>query len=88
MDSIDIFLLTSRWEGFGFVLAEAMAAAKPIVAFDISSNPELVSHGVNGYLAEPFDTGKFTYYLTELINNPNLILNSVSNHLKYCFSLN
>ena len=72
MDSIDIFLLTSRWEGFGFVLAEAMAAAKPIVAFDISSNPELVSHGVNGYLAEPFDTGKFTYYLTELINNPKL----------------
>jgi glycosyltransferase involved in cell wall biosynthesis len=72
MQSIDIFLLTSRWEGFGFVLAEAMAANKPIVAFDISSNPELVKHGINGFLAEPFDTAEFTNYLITLIKNEKL----------------
>ena len=32
MNSIDIFLLSSAWEGFGFVLVEAMLRAKPIVA--------------------------------------------------------
>ena len=69
MQSIDIFLLSSRWEGFGYVLAEAMAAAKPIVAFDVSSNPELVKHGVNGFLAAPFDTGQFAHYLMRLIKD-------------------
>jgi glycosyltransferase involved in cell wall biosynthesis len=72
MHSIDIFLLSSRWEGFGYVLAEAMAAAKPIVAFDVSSNPELVRHGVNGFLAAPFDTRQFAHYLMMLIKNRNL----------------
>ncbi len=72
MHSIDIFLLSSRWEGFGFVLAEAMAASKPIVAFDISSNPELVTHGINGFLASPFDTTEFANYLITLIKNQNL----------------
>lgn len=50
MASIDIFLLTSIWEGFGFVLVEAMKKSKPIVAFDTSSNPEIVENGKNGYL--------------------------------------
>jgi len=72
MQSIDIFLLTSRWEGFGFVLAEAMAAGKPIVAFDISSNPELVHHGANGFLAEAFNTREFAGYLITLIKNKTL----------------
>lgn len=50
MESIDIFVLPSRWEGFGYVLAEAMASRKPIVAFNVSSNPELVEDGVTGTL--------------------------------------
>ena len=47
---VDIFVLTSLWEGFGFVLLEAMLARKPIVAFGISNIPELVRHGDNGLL--------------------------------------
>jgi len=72
MESIDIFLLPSRWEGFGFVLAEAMVAKKPIVAFNISSNPELVKHGVNGFMADPFNIDEFAGYLITLIKNPVL----------------
>lgn len=72
MRSIDIFLLTSRWEGFGFVLAEAMVASRPIVAFDISSNPELVQHGQNGFLAPPFDLEEFISYLRALIHDETL----------------
>lgn len=69
MRSIDIFLLTSLWEGFGFVLAEAMLNKKPIVAWDISSNPELVNHNVNGYLAPPFKVEIFTQRIINLIEN-------------------
>lgn len=72
MQSIDIFVLTSRWEGFGFVLAEAMIQKKPVVAFHISSNPELVLHGKNGFLARPFDVDEFSKYLVTLIKNKQL----------------
>jgi len=72
MNSIDIFLLTSLWEGFGFVLAEAMLNIKPIVAWNISSNPELVNHGENGYLAPPFEIETFTQQIIKLIKDPKL----------------
>ncbi len=72
MNEIDIFVLPSRWEGFGYVLAEAMSAGKPIVAFDISSNPELVENGVNGFLVPWNDQEAFIHALLELINNPDL----------------
>ncbi|SBV99541.1 Glycosyl transferase group 1 [uncultured delta proteobacterium] len=48
--SIDMFALSSLWEGFGFVLAEAQLAAKPVLAFDGNSMPEVVSHGETGLL--------------------------------------
>lgn len=49
-NSIDIFVLSSLWEGFGYVLVEAMAAKVPVVAFGVSNIPELVEHGHNGLL--------------------------------------
>lgn len=47
---IDIFVLSSHWEGFGYVLVESMALAKPVIAYRISSNPELIEDGLNGFL--------------------------------------
>lgn len=49
-NSIDLYVHTARWEGFGFAIAEAMAHSKAVVAFDISSNPELVQHHTTGKL--------------------------------------
>nr|WP_315402678.1 glycosyltransferase [uncultured Sphingobacterium sp.] len=49
---IDIFILSSLWEGFGYVLAEASLAEKPIIAFNSSSNPELVKDNISGFLTE------------------------------------
>lgn len=48
--SIDIFVLSSLWEGFGFVLAEAMLAEKPVLAFNVSNIPEIVEDGLSGRL--------------------------------------
>lgn len=52
MKSIDIFLLPSHWEGFGYVMVEAMLCRKPVIAFNISSNPEIVEDGESGFLIE------------------------------------
>jgi glycosyltransferase involved in cell wall biosynthesis len=48
----DVFLLTSRYEGFGNVLIEAMACGVPVVATASAGTRDIVQHGVNGMLVE------------------------------------
>lgn len=67
MDTIDVFLLPSIWEGFGYVLAEAMLCEKPVIAFDISSNSQLVESDVNGFLV-PFNDVKCFCDKIEILN--------------------
>ncbi len=73
MNSIDIFLLPSLWEGFGYVIIEAMACSKPIIAFNVSSNPEIISNNETGYLIEPFKLNSFVEKILLLNNNKELI---------------
>jgi glycosyltransferase involved in cell wall biosynthesis len=47
---IDYFVLSSLWEGFGYVLAEASLAEKPVIAFNGNSMPEVVRNGETGVL--------------------------------------
>jgi len=67
MDTIDIFCLTSLWEGFGYVLVEAMACGKPVVAFNTSSNPEIVKDGKTGFLVPVHDVQQMAIKLDHLI---------------------
>ena len=64
--SIDIFLLPSRFEGFGYVLAEAMACRKPVVVFDFKSSSEIVEHGVTGYITRSDGVDELTRRVREL----------------------
>ncbi|MCF8377994.1 MAG: glycosyltransferase [Bacteroidales bacterium] len=72
MQSIDIFVLTSIWEGFGYVLVEAMACNKPVVAFEISSNPEIIEDTKTGYLVPAFDMEAMTDKVVQLIKDKKL----------------
>ncbi len=50
----DIYLHPSQWpESFGLVVAEAMAAGKPVVAYNLGGIKEIVNHGETGFLVEP-----------------------------------
>lgn len=72
MRGIDIFVLPSLWEGFGFVLTEAMACRKPIVAFAHSSNPEVVVSGETGILVPPGDLDAFAEAVERIASNRGL----------------
>ncbi len=50
------FLMPIRWpEPFGMVMVEALAAGTPVIAFAHGAAPEIVEHGVNGFLVEDAD---------------------------------
>ena len=52
----DIVCLASLWqEAFGFVIAEAMACEKPVVATGVGGIPELVDDGKTGFVVPPRD---------------------------------
>ncbi len=70
--SIDIFVLTSLYEGFGYVIVEAMAEKKPVVAFDIHSSAEIIRDGETGYLVEKANVNELTERLELLMGNPKL----------------
>lgn len=72
MDGIDLFVLSSLWEGFGLVLLEAMAASKPIVATMVSAIPEIVLDGETGILVPPNDPELMAEGITKLLTQPTL----------------
>ncbi len=72
MRSIDIFVLTSCWEGFGYVIVEAMAAGKPTVAFNITSNPEIIIDNETGFLADYPDVEMMSERIELLSRDENL----------------
>jgi glycosyltransferase involved in cell wall biosynthesis len=55
IDRWDLFVLASVWEGFGMVLAEAMARARATVATRVEGVLEVVEEGVTGLLVAPAD---------------------------------
>jgi len=72
LQSLDIFLLSSLYEGFGYVIAEAMASRKPVIAFDIKSSAEIIEDGVTGYLVRKGNAGEMARRVIELAEDPEL----------------
>jgi glycosyltransferase involved in cell wall biosynthesis len=69
----DLVILPSYAEGLPMVLLESMAAAKPIVASNVGGIPDLVDHGINGFLVPPKDIEQLASAITCLVNNPEVM---------------
>ncbi len=72
MSSLDIFLYDTNWhvESFCYVVLEAMAAGCVVVAKEKGAIPEIISHGVNGFLYTSDDQA--VHLCEELISNIDL----------------
>jgi len=72
LGTFDVAVLPSLFEGMGRVLLEAMAMEKPVVASRVGGIPDLVEHGVNGYLVSPGDAKELEHYVLAILGDPPL----------------
>ncbi|MBN1485506.1 MAG: glycosyltransferase family 4 protein [Chloroflexia bacterium] len=68
--AMDVFLLTSLWEGLPRVIPQAMAMQVPVVANRADGTAEAIAPGETGYLCEPGDLQGMTGYCLELLRDP------------------
>jgi N-acetyl-alpha-D-glucosaminyl L-malate synthase BshA len=68
----DVFLLPSSSESFGLVALEAMSAEVPVVCSNAGGLPEVVEHGVTGFLHEPEHVAGHTASVLKLLGNDSM----------------
>lgn len=84
INNCDIYVQTSRHEGYGIAIAEARVLNKPIIATNLDCVKEQITDGYNGILCD-FDVNSFANKIIELINNKeknNILINNLKKENK------
>ena len=63
----DVFVMTSAFESFGYVAAEAQMLEVPVVATNVDGFNEIIESGVTGYLVEPGDVDGMTEKINKIL---------------------
>ena len=85
LSKIDLFILSSKYEGFGLVLLEAMVAKKPIIAANNSAIPEVLGKIYEG-LFSTGDANALAQQIKTAISDENfskILVNSYSSQLDF-----
>ena len=69
LKAMDLFVLPSLHEGFGFALLEAMACCLPVVATEVGGIPEVVQDGQTGLLVPPADPSALAEAIIRLLED-------------------
>jgi glycosyltransferase involved in cell wall biosynthesis len=70
--SADIFVSPSRADTWGVAVLEAMAFGKPVLCSKYVGTRQLVSHGENGFIFDPFDAPQLAGYMGKFIQDRSL----------------
>ncbi len=68
---LDVFVLTSLWEGLPRVYLEALASGIPVVGTRVDGAPEVVKDGITGFLVEPGDVQALAERVLYLLARPD-----------------
>lgn len=75
----NIFVMPSLYESFAFVFLESMALGTPVIAGNVGGSTELINHGKNGFLVNPYDHDELTKYIIKLMDDTELWKNVSKN---------
>jgi glycosyltransferase involved in cell wall biosynthesis len=67
---MDLFVLSTHWEGLPLVILEAMAQGLPVVATAVDGVPEAVADGETGYTVPHADPAALADALGRLLDDP------------------
>jgi glycosyltransferase involved in cell wall biosynthesis len=70
LQSADVFVMPSRFEGLSNAILEAMACGLPVIATRVEGNTDLIEDGINGLLITPGDESGLVNALTLLLTRP------------------
>jgi glycosyltransferase involved in cell wall biosynthesis len=79
MQSLDVFLITSRAEGLGTIVLDAFASGIPVIATRAGGIPEMVEDGITGLLADVGDAVGLSKAVLHLLAHPELKSKLISN---------
>lgn len=65
----DLVLNTSRWEGFGLVITEAMAYGIPVISFSTEGPSEIIDSNVDGIIIDKFDIQSYAEAIVQIMND-------------------
>ena len=71
LSQADLFLLPSDMESFGLAALEAMACEVPVVASNVGGVPEVIEHGIDGYLHPPREIETAAKYALDILTRPD-----------------
>ncbi|MFB3891902.1 MAG: glycosyltransferase [Phycisphaerae bacterium] len=90
LSAADIFVMPSRWEGFGLAAAEAMAAGLPVIATRVPGLREVLDDGRAGVMVEPDHVVALTDAIERLAGDASLrkqVAEAGRRRVAECFSI-